>query len=139
MAQRDVAGLHAAAGCWRGFAASLGEAEQQLNAPRPVIAEQEIPEGGLIQPVLSEHNGFAGSPEVGDHIPQGLSLDRIGPNGGAFMSVEGAPLAERATPPGLASQYHTMLGSGIRVPDGWWYCMDPRRRHLGSLAARSNG
>lgn len=50
----DVAGLHAAAGCWRGFAAALGGAEQQLNGPKAVIAGQEIPEGPLIQPVLSE-------------------------------------------------------------------------------------
>ncbi|VBA39690.1 Outer membrane channel protein CpnT [Mycobacterium attenuatum] len=50
----DVAGLHAAAGCWRGFAAALGGAEQGLNGPKAVIAGQEIPEGPLIQPVLSE-------------------------------------------------------------------------------------
>ncbi|OOK73510.1 hypothetical protein BZL30_4504 [Mycobacterium kansasii] len=50
----DVAGLHAAAGCWRGLAAALGGAEQGLNVPKAVIAGQEIPEGPLIQPVLSE-------------------------------------------------------------------------------------
>ncbi|WP_085243911.1 glycohydrolase toxin TNT-related protein [Mycobacterium paraense] len=54
-----------------------------------------------------------------DHIPAGLRLDRVGPNGGAFMSAEGAPLGSRATPPGLASQYHTMSGSGRTVPDNW--------------------
>ncbi|WP_204815097.1 TNT domain-containing protein [Mycobacterium riyadhense] len=65
------------------------------------------------------NNGFASVPEVSDHIPKDLRLDRIGPNQGAFMSPEGAPLAERATPPGLASQYHTMSGTGERVPHGW--------------------
>ncbi|WP_444875266.1 WXG100-like domain-containing protein, partial [Mycobacterium simiae] len=50
----DVAGLHAAAGCWRGFGAALGAAEQELDGPKSVIAGQQIPEGGLIEPVLSE-------------------------------------------------------------------------------------
>lgn len=77
------------------------------------------------------NNGFDGTPEVEDHIPQGLPLDRIGPNGGAFMSVEGAPLAERATPPGLASQYHTMSGSGTRVPDGWVVLHGPAKAAFG--------
>ena len=62
------------------------------------------------------HNGFAGIPEETDHIPQGARLDRIGPNGGAFLSPEGTPLAERATPPGLAAQYHSFEGTGVPIP-----------------------
>lgn len=65
------------------------------------------------------HNGFAGTPTQTDRIPAGLQLDRVGPNGGGFMSIEGETLPRRATPPGLASQYHTMAGSGDPVPDNW--------------------
>jgi len=77
------------------------------------------------------NNGFAGTPEVSDHIPTNVHLDRIGPNGGAFMSIEGAPLAERATPPGLASQYHTMQGTADRVPDGWVVQHGPAKSAFG--------
>lgn len=65
------------------------------------------------------NNGFAGVPTESTRIPTDVHLDRIGPNGGAFMSPEGEPLAHRATPPGLAAQYHTFEGTGREVPDGW--------------------
>ncbi|MDI3315987.1 MAG: glycohydrolase toxin TNT-related protein [Mycobacterium sp.] len=62
------------------------------------------------------NNGFAGTPEESDHIPGGQHLDRVGPNEGAFMSLEGTPLAERAPAPGLASQYHVFESTGELVP-----------------------
>jgi hypothetical protein len=62
------------------------------------------------------NNGFAGIPQESNHIPQDLRLDRIGPNGGGFMSPEGTPLAERATPPGLAAQYHLFESTGEPIP-----------------------
>jgi hypothetical protein len=62
------------------------------------------------------NHGFGGTPEEADHIPSGLQLDRVGPNGGAYMSPEGTPLAERAPAPGLASQYHSFEGTGVSVP-----------------------
>jgi hypothetical protein len=49
----DVAGLHAAAGCWRGFGAALSGMQDALNAPKSVIDGQQIVEGDKIQHVLS--------------------------------------------------------------------------------------
>jgi hypothetical protein len=77
------------------------------------------------------NNGFAGEPEVTDRIPANVHLDRIGPNGGAFMSVEGEPFSHRGTPPGLASQYHTMSGSGEAVPDNWTVLHGPAKEAFG--------
>jgi hypothetical protein len=77
------------------------------------------------------NNGFAGVPEETNHIPNGLRLDRVGPNGGAFMSPEGEPLARRGTPPGLAAQYHTMSGSGQAVPDNWVVQHGPAKSAFG--------
>lgn len=34
------------------------------------------------------------------------------------MADEGAPLATRAMPPGVANQYHTFEGTGKPIPDG---------------------
>ena len=47
-----------------------------------------------------------------------LHLDRLGPNAGGYLSPEGAPLVERATPPGLAAQYHLFEGTGREIPPG---------------------
>ncbi|WP_244897605.1 TNT domain-containing protein [Mycobacterium alsense] len=64
------------------------------------------------------NNGFAGVPAETTHIPNGLRLDRLGSNHGGFLSLEGVPLAERATPPGLAAQYHLFEGTGREIPPG---------------------
>lgn len=64
------------------------------------------------------NNGFAGEPMTTDRIPTNLRLDRLGPNGGGFLSPEGTPLPERATPPGLANQYHIFEGTGQPIPAG---------------------
>ncbi|BBZ69962.1 TNT domain-containing protein [Mycobacterium paraseoulense] len=63
-------------------------------------------------------NGFAGEPSIGNCIPTEIRLDRLGSNAGGFLSPEGVPLAERATPPGLATQYHTFEGTGREIPPG---------------------
>lgn len=68
--------------------------------------------------VQAPNNGFAGEPMTTDRIPSNLRLDRLGPNGGGFLSPEGIPLPERATPPGLAAQYHVFEGTGEPVPPG---------------------
>jgi len=64
------------------------------------------------------NGGFAGTPNVGDRIPLGHQLDRLGSNGGGFMADEGAPLAARAMPPGVPTGYHHFVGTGRPVPDG---------------------
>ncbi|MGB8391476.1 TNT domain-containing protein, partial [Mycobacterium sp.] len=63
-------------------------------------------------------NGFARNPLESNLIPPDLRLDRLGSNGGGFLSPEGTPLAERATPPGLATQYHVFEGTGREIPSG---------------------
>ncbi|QUR67919.1 DUF4237 domain-containing protein [Mycobacterium spongiae] len=50
----DVAGLHAAAGQWRGFAGVLGGVVDELGGSKAVIAGQDIPEGALMLQVLFE-------------------------------------------------------------------------------------
>ncbi|HZU48391.1 MAG TPA: TNT domain-containing protein, partial [Mycobacterium sp.] len=77
------------------------------------------------------NNGFAGTPEVMDHIPKEMRLDRVGPNGGAFMSPEGTPLAERGTPPGLAAQYHLFEGTGKAIPEEWEVLHGPAKSAFG--------
>ena len=69
--------------------------------------------------VQAPHNGFAGDPVSTDRIPTNLRLDRLGPNGGGFLSPEGIPLPQRATPPGLATQYHLFEGTGREIPPGY--------------------
>ena len=49
----DVAALRAAAGGWRAFGAALAGGQDALNKPKSAVAGQQIPEGALIQPVLS--------------------------------------------------------------------------------------
>jgi hypothetical protein len=68
--------------------------------------------------VQAPKNGFVGEPLEGAHIPIDLRLDRVGPNGGGYLSPEGTPLPERATPPGLAGQYHVFEGTGGGIPAG---------------------
>ena len=63
-------------------------------------------------------NGFAGKPLEDNRIPADFRLDRLGSNAGGYLSPEGTPLAERATPPGLAAQYHVFVGTGVPVPPG---------------------
>jgi hypothetical protein len=64
------------------------------------------------------NNGFAGEPVSTDAIPKGQQLDRIGPDTGAFMAQQGAPLGERGMAPGAGAQYHTYEGTGVEVPPG---------------------
>ncbi|ORC05632.1 hypothetical protein B4U45_02070, partial [Mycobacterium persicum] len=64
------------------------------------------------------NNGFAGKPLKADRFPADLRLDRLGSNAGGYLSPQGAPLGERATPPGLAAQYHVFEGTGFPVPKG---------------------
>jgi NAD:arginine ADP-ribosyltransferase len=49
----DVAALRAAAGRWRAFGAALAGGQDALNKPKSAVDGQQIPEGALIQPVLS--------------------------------------------------------------------------------------
>lgn len=64
------------------------------------------------------NHGFAGDPLETTSIPENHQLDRLGSNGGAFMADQGAPMADRAMPPGAAAQYHTFEGTGRDVPPG---------------------
>jgi len=56
----DVAALRAAAGRWRAFGAALAKGQVALNEPKSAVAGQQIPEGALIQPVLSTIGGDLG-------------------------------------------------------------------------------
>lgn len=47
-------GMHAAAGCWRGFGDALRAAGHGLDGPKSVVAGQQVPEAQLVQQVLSE-------------------------------------------------------------------------------------
>ncbi len=49
----DVAAMRAAAGRWRGFGGALAGGQDALNKPKSAVDGQQIPEGALIQPVLS--------------------------------------------------------------------------------------
>lgn len=56
----DVAALRAAAARWRAFGAALTGGQDALNKPKSAVAGQQIPEGALIQPVLSTIGGDLG-------------------------------------------------------------------------------
>ncbi|OBG62192.1 MULTISPECIES: hypothetical protein [unclassified Mycobacterium] len=47
-------GMHAAAGCWRGFGDALRAVGHGLDGPKSVVAGQQVPEAQLVQQVLSE-------------------------------------------------------------------------------------
>lgn len=49
----DVAATRAAAGRWRAFGGALAGGQDALNKPKSAVDGQQIPEGALIQPVLS--------------------------------------------------------------------------------------
>ena len=49
----DVAAMRAAAGRWRAFGGALAGGQDALNKPKSAVDGQQIPEGALIQPVLS--------------------------------------------------------------------------------------
>lgn len=53
----DVAGLHAAAGCWRTFASAVSGMQGALNGSRTLVGAQQIPEGEKIDHVLSVIGG----------------------------------------------------------------------------------
>ena len=50
----DVAGMHAAAGCWRSFGAAVGGMQGALNASKSLVGAQQIAEGEQINQVLSQ-------------------------------------------------------------------------------------
>ncbi len=50
----DATGMHAAAGCWRGFGAALSGVQDALNGPKSAVAAQQVPESELIQHDVSE-------------------------------------------------------------------------------------
>ncbi|WP_077089088.1 putative adhesin [Mycobacterium rhizamassiliense] len=50
----DVAGLHAAAGCWRTFASAVGGMSGALSGPGTLIGTQQMPERFLIIQVLTQ-------------------------------------------------------------------------------------
>jgi uncharacterized protein YukE len=50
----DVAGLHAAAARWRGFAGSSGGMRSAVNAAKSLLDAHQIPEGGKIDEALSQ-------------------------------------------------------------------------------------
>jgi hypothetical protein len=79
------------------------------------------------------NNGFAGPPTITDRVPDGYQLDRLGSNGGAYMADEGAPLASRGMPPGVASDYHRFVGTGEPIPDGlpWEVQYGPAKEAFG--------
>ncbi|HEY4041370.1 MAG TPA: ADP-ribosyltransferase [Rhodopila sp.] len=56
----DVAALRAAAGRWRAFGQALTAGQDALNQPRSAVDGQQIPEGALIQPVLSRIGSHMG-------------------------------------------------------------------------------
>jgi hypothetical protein len=53
----DVAGLHAAAGCWRTFSSAVSGMQGALNGSRTLVGTQQIPEGDKINQVLSQIGG----------------------------------------------------------------------------------
>ncbi|OBF50300.1 hypothetical protein A5787_08445 [Mycobacterium sp. 852002-50816_SCH5313054-b] len=107
-----------------GVPSKIFEGYEPLAGRTPVEFEREFavrgPDGKTFWDwdVQAPKNGFAGHPFETNHIPTDLRLDRLGPNGGGFLSPEGIPLAERATPPGLAAQYHLFEGTGREIPPG---------------------
>jgi hypothetical protein len=56
----DVAGLHAAAGCWRTFGPAAGGMQRALNASKTLIGTQQMPEGDLIIQALSQMGATTG-------------------------------------------------------------------------------
>lgn len=60
----DVAGLHAAAGCWRSFGAALSAMQGALNGSKSLLDAQQIPEGAKIDEALT-HLGTC-TAEIGE-------------------------------------------------------------------------
>jgi hypothetical protein len=55
------------------------------------------------------------------HLPQGTVIDRFGYPGGAYLSPDGVPFAERALPPesALKPYYQYVVNDPTALPPGW--------------------
>lgn len=89
--------------------------------PGPAFAN---PDGGLIYPddnLPNKPYAVPGTVVDNAQIPQGTVIDRFGYPGGAYLSPEGVPFAERALPPDSASKpyYQYVVDDPSKLPPEW--------------------
>lgn len=92
--------------------------------PAPVGPEFTRPDGGLIYPddsLPSKPYAIPGTVIDNAELPQGTVVDRFGYPGGAYLSPEGVPFAERALPPDSVSKpyYQYVVDDPSKLPPGW--------------------
>lgn len=92
--------------------------------PTPPGPEFTNPHGGLIYPddsLPSKPYAIPGTVIDNAQIPQGTVIDRFGHPGGAYLSPDGVPFAERALPPDSAFKpyYQYVVDDPSKIPPGW--------------------
>jgi hypothetical protein len=92
--------------------------------PTPPGPEFTKPDGGLIYPdgsLPSKPYAVPGTVIDNAEIPQGTVIDRFGHPGGAWLSPDGTPFAERALPPDSATKpYHQyVVNDPSKLPAGY--------------------
>jgi hypothetical protein len=92
--------------------------------PTPPGPDFTNTDGGLIYPddsLPSKPYAVPGTVVDNTEIPQGTVIDRFGYPGGAWLSPDGVPFAERALPPDSASKpyYQYVVEDPSKLPPGW--------------------
>jgi hypothetical protein len=92
--------------------------------PTPPGPEFTKPDGGLIYPddtLPEKPYAMPGTVVDSAQVPQGTVMDRFGHPGGAYLSPEGVPFAERALPPDSAFKpyYQYVVDDPSKLPPGW--------------------
>jgi Tuberculosis necrotizing toxin len=90
-------------------------------APGPEFTRAD---GSLIYPddtLASKPYAVPGTVVPDAHLPQGTVIDRFGYPGGAYLSPDGVPFAERALPPesALKPYYQYVVNDPTALPPGW--------------------
>lgn len=92
--------------------------------PMPPGPEFANPDGGLIYPddgLTNKPYAVPGTVIDNAEVPQGTIMDRFGHPGGAWLSPDGTPFAERALPPDSANKtyYQYVVGDPANIPHGY--------------------
>lgn len=92
--------------------------------PTPPGPQFTNPDGGLIYPDDSLPNkpyAIQGTVIDNAQLPEGTAIDRFGYPGGAYLSPDGVPFAERALPPDSATKpyFQYVVADPSKLPPGW--------------------
>lgn len=92
--------------------------------PTPPGPQFTNPDGGLFYPddsLPDKPYAIQGTVIDNAQLPEGTAIDRFGYPGGAYLSPDGVPFAERALPPDSATKpyFQYVVADPSKLPPGW--------------------